>query len=128
MKCEVEKREDQAPVQTAQQQSWRKPWFTTSESEDGYLVEVYVPGVNKSGVEIAFEEDALDITARRSDAKTPEGWKALRREIAHEDYHLRLHLNVPVNTAAIKARVEDGVLSIELPKAEEAKPRKIAVS
>ncbi|QYY36354.1 Hsp20/alpha crystallin family protein [Ruficoccus sp. ZRK36] len=127
MKCEVEKRDEQTSVQHAQPQSWRKPWFTTSESEDGYLVEVYVPGVNKSGVEIGFEDDTLDITARRADAKTPEGWKALRREIPHEDYRLRLHLNVPVDGARIQARVEDGVLTLELPKAEEAKPRQISV-
>jgi HSP20 family protein len=128
MKCEVEKREEQTPVQTAQRQVYRKPWFTSSESEDGYLVEVYVPGVNKSGVEIAFEEDTLDITARRTASKAPDGWKALRREIPHEDYRLRLHLNVPVAADKISARVEDGVLTLELPKAEEAKPRKIAVS
>ncbi len=128
MKCDIEKREDQTPVQTAQRQSTRKPWFTTSESEDGYLVEVYVPGVNKSGVEIGFEDDTLDIRAHRTDTQTPEGWKALRREIPREDYHLRLHLNVPVDTARIQARVEDGVLTLELPKAEEAKPRKISVS
>ena len=128
MKCEVEKHEEKTPVQTAQRQSTRKPWFTTSESEDGFLVEVYVPGVNKSGVEISFEEDTLDIVARRTDATTPEGWKALRREIPREDYRLRLHLNVPVDASKIQALVEDGVLTLELPKAEEAKPRKITVS
>lgn len=126
MKCDVEK-QDTGGVQSTEPKTYRKPWFTTSASDEGYVVEVAVPGVNKNGVEITFEDDTLSITAHRTDTKVPEGWKPLRREIARQDYRLSLQVNVPVDPARISATVVDGVLTLELPKAEEAKPRSIEV-
>jgi len=124
MSTEIKEREN---VQNAEQKVYRKPWFTSSQSEDSYVVEVSIPGVSKNGVEIGYEDETLDIVAHRSDTQIPEGWKALRREISREDYRLRLQLNVPVDAEKITASVEDGVLTLTLPKAEEAKPRTIQV-
>ena len=58
----------------------------------------------------------------------PEGWRPLRRELTTGDFRLSLRLNVPVNEAKIKASVENGVLDLSLPKADEVKPRKIKIS
>jgi HSP20 family molecular chaperone IbpA len=49
-------------------------------------------------------------------------------ELNWDDYRLNLELNVRVNEAAISAQVTDGVLRLTLPKAEEAKPRRIEVA
>ncbi len=124
MSTQTQEREN---TQHAEQKAYRKPWFTSSQTDDSYVVEVNVPGVNKHGVEIGYEDDTLDITAHRADTQVPEGWKPLRREISREDYRLRLQLNVPIDAGKITAKVENGVLTLTLPKAEEAKPRSIEV-
>ncbi len=114
-------------VNKASEQNWLRPLYNVSESEDGFSVRVNLPGVSKEGVDLSLEEDVLTVTGSRTN-KVPEGWRALRRELPGGDYRLSLRLNVPVNEAKIKARVENGVLDLNLPKAEEVRPRKIKIS
>ncbi len=111
----------------ATSRAWRRPAYDVSEDAEGFHIRVSVPGVARSGVDISIEDEVLNIVATRSDA-LPEGWRALNRELPVGDYRLNLRLNVPINDAAVKARVEDGVLNLTLPKADEVKPRKIKVS
>lgn len=106
---------------------YRLPWYTIADQGGRYAVEVYIPGVSKSGVELSFDDGTLTILAHRTDNTVPEGWRTLRREISREDYRLVLEINVPVNVDDISAKVEDGILRLTLPKAEELKPRQIKV-
>ncbi|WOO41810.1 Hsp20/alpha crystallin family protein [Rubellicoccus peritrichatus] len=124
MNCQIQKNDNQ----TTDQKTYRRPAYNVNESEGAYTVEVFVPGVTKSGVEISLEDTTLSVVAKRPSQETPEGWKTLRREIASGDYRLQLEVNAPVNREGIAAKVEDGVLNITLPKAEEAKTRKIDVN
>lgn len=111
----------------ALEQNWLRPLYDVSENEDGFSVRVNLPGVSKNGVDISLEEDVLTVTGSRQ-SNVPKGWRPLRRELPHGDYRLSLQLNVPVNESKIEARVENGVLDLNLPKAEEVKPRKIKIS
>lgn len=111
----------------ADARTWRRPAYDVSENSDAFNVRVNLPGVNREGVDISIEDETLSITGTRT-GTTPEGWRPLRRELPDGDYRLNLRLNVPVNDEKIKARVENGVLDLTLPKADEVKPRKIKVS
>lgn len=124
MNCQIQKNDNN----TSTQQTYRRPAYNVNESESAYNVEVFVPGVKRAGVEISLEETTLSVVATRTSQETPEGWKALRREIAPGDYRLQLEVNAPVDRKSIAAKVEEGVLTITLPKAEEAKTRKIDVN
>lgn len=117
----------ETPVQKQAARNWRRPAYDVSESADAFNVRVNLPGVKRDGVDISIEEETLSITGTRTVA-APEGWRPLRRELPEGDYRLNLRLNIPVNDEKIKARVEDGVLDLTLPKADEVKPRKIKVS
>lgn len=118
-------------VQTQEKQfparNWQRPLYDVSENKDAFNVRVSLPGVNREGVDISLEDDTLTVVGTRA-LDVPEGWRPLRREITAGDYRLSLRLNVPVNEAKIKASVEDGVLDLSLPKADEVKPRKIKIS
>ena len=116
-----------APAPQADRKFWRKPRYEIWEAGDSYFVDVYVPGVKKHGVDISRDGDQIVISAERT-SRTQEGWKPLSREIPQADFRLVLEVNVPLNEDKIGAKLEDGVLRVELPKAEELKPRKIAVS
>jgi HSP20 family protein len=95
-------------------------------SEDSYEVRVELPGVRKDTVNVNLDKDILTIRAQRKPAAA-EGWKTLHRELRELDYALRLKVTAPVDDAALKAKLEDGVLTLTLPVKEAAKPRTIAV-
>ncbi len=115
-----------APAERNQQEFFLRPRYWVNESSDAYTIHVALPGVRKEGLEINLNDDALTITGRR-DRATPEGWKPLTRELRNDPYRLSVQLNVHVKEDNISAKLEDGILNLELPKAEEAKPRTITV-
>ncbi|MGZ0654630.1 Hsp20/alpha crystallin family protein [Coraliomargarita sp. W4R53] len=117
----------QAPEKQVTERNWQRPHYDVSENSDAFNVRVSLPGVNREGVDISLEDDTLTVIGTRNQ-NVPEAWRPLRREIKQGDYRLSLRLNVPVNEANIKAQVEDGVLDLSLPKADEVKLRKIQIS
>lgn len=121
------KNEEALEKKAASARTWRRPAYDVSENADAFKVRVNLPGVNREGVDISIEEETLSITGTRTGV-APKDWRPLRRELPDGDYRLNLRLNVPVNDEKIKARVEDGILDLTLPKADEVKPRKIKVS
>ncbi|MFP4166371.1 MAG: Hsp20/alpha crystallin family protein [Opitutales bacterium] len=124
---ELEKTKATDPARTgADRPAWRRPHYDISESAEGFEVRVVMPGVNRSGVDISVDGEMLNITGTRT-ASVPKEWRRLRREAQEGNYRLNLRLNVPVNADKISATVEDGILRLTLPKADEVKPRKIKV-
>lgn len=123
----LDTRPQQAGSTEAQTRHWRRPAYEVTEEAERFHIRVQLPGVNRSGVDISIEEELLCIEGTRNQT-LPETWRPLRRELPLGDYRLQLRLNVPINEAAIEAKVIDGVLDLTLPKADEVKPRKIQVS
>jgi HSP20 family protein len=104
----------------------RRPHFRVKSDKLGYDVLVDMPGVSRSGANVTLEKGTLTIEGNLTKS-VPEDWRSLRRESSKSDYALKLQLNVEVVEDAIKASAEDGVLTVRLPIAEEAKPRSIAI-
>lgn len=125
MNTAIQTTENSLPAE-AREQRYLKPSYDVSFDDHTYTVEVILPGVAKEGVEVAIEEDFLTITGHRQPILNP-AWKALHQEIPQADYRLKLQLNVFINADQIKAVTENGILTVTLPVAEEAKPRQIAV-
>ena len=121
----LQQQETQSP-QAARRQNWRQPFYNVRETQEGYDVAIHVPGVTKDGVDIHYEQGSLTVTATR-EPRFGEGWKALHRETPQADYRLNLEVSVPLDEDKIQAQVEDGVLTLHLPKAESVRPRKIEV-
>ncbi len=115
------------PEQQAEMHTWRRPRYDVSENDDAFDIKVSLPGVARDGVDISVDGENLSITGTRTTAP-PEAWRPLRRELPEGDYRLNLRLNVPIKEGKIHAQVENGVLDLILPKADEVKPRKIKVT
>jgi HSP20 family protein len=96
------------------------------ETKDAYRLEAEMPGVDKAGLDITLEANELTITGRRESYVT--NGAALYRESQPHDYRRVFELDPAINTSNIKARMDQGVLSLELPKSEQVKPKKIAVT
>jgi HSP20 family protein len=118
-------RENRNAVQRRAEQ-FVTPVASVVEDGDAYLLRVEMPGVNKEGLEISVENNELTITGRRDLAQI-EG-TLIHRESRTEDFRRVFELDPRVDTSKISARIDQGFLTLTLPKAEQVKPRKIAVS
>ncbi len=107
-------------------EQWIAPAATVLESEDGYTLEVEMPGVSKEGLEMWVENNELTIVGRRS-LPSVQG-TILHRESRRENFRRSFELDPSIDSSKISARIEQGVLTLSLPKAEQVKPRKITVS
>ena len=102
------------------------PVASVNEAPEGYTLELEMPGVSKEGLEISVENHELTIIGRKQVA-TPEG-TVIHRESRPHHYRRAFEIDPSIDTAKISARINQGVVTLTLPKAEEVKPRRIAVS
>jgi HSP20 family protein len=112
-------------VERAERQEFVAPEVNIFETRDGYVLEAEMPGVNKEGLEITLEGTEITITGRRHREQTP-GAPVLR-ERQEWDYRRVFELDPAIDTAKVSAKMDQGVLTLTLPKSERVKPRKIAV-
>jgi len=113
-------------VTTAEPRNFLIPPVDIRETKDGYALEAEMPGVTKDGLEVLLEGNELTIIGRRPKEATKA--EVLYRESSGRDYRRVFELDPAIDTAKINATIEQGVLTLHLPKAEEVKPRKIVVS
>lgn len=97
------------------------------ETDQALTVVMEMPGVDKGSVEISVENDVLTINGRVDFSKY-EGLQPLYTEYNIGNYSRSFELSSKIEQDAIKAELKDGVMKVVLPKAEKAKPRRIAVS
>ncbi len=103
-----------------------RPWTDICETENGVAIAVDMPGVGTDDVDITLEKRVLTIRGRRQ-AKQPEGYRLAYAEYEEGDYERVFSLSEEIDEANIKAAVHSGVLMLELPKVEPAKPKRIEV-
>lgn len=102
------------------------PPVNLHQDAEGYTLEVEMPGVGKDGVEITAGDGKLVIVGHRRTEE--DAGKAIYRERSARDYRRVFDLDPSIDTGTISAQVEQGLLTVQLRKAESAKPRKITVS
>lgn len=95
--------------------------------DDHYVLTADLPGVDPGSVDVDVDTGTLTISAHRT-ARSDDSAQWLANERFFGRYRRQLSLGDNVDTAAIKATYENGVLTVTIPVAERAKPRKIEVS
>ncbi len=113
------------PQSVDKERPFVSPSVNIVETKDGYLLEAEMPGVAKEGLEISLEDNVLTITGRRQPDPSV---SLLYRESNPVDYRRVFELDPSIETGKINARIEQGILTLTLPKAERVKPRRIAVN
>jgi HSP20 family protein len=96
------------------------------ETKDEYLLQADMPGVAKDDLEVLLEGNDLTIVGHRRQA-LPAG-DVLVAEIEPRDYRRSFVLDPMIDGSRITARIEHGVLTVQLPKAEAVKPRRIKIT
>ena len=98
-----------------------------SETEDGYRVRATLPGFKPDQVEVTVSDGVLSIEAKRSEEKTEENGRYLRREVFSGNYRRQLTLPRDVKAEDITADFENGVLTVQVPRAPKPQPVKVAI-
>jgi HSP20 family protein len=102
------------------------PPASVMESPEGYMLEIEMPGVKKDGLDISVENNELTIIGRRS-LPAVEG-TLIHRESRLENFRRTFELDPSIDADKINAKIDQGLVTLTLPKAEHVKPRKITVS
>jgi HSP20 family protein len=103
------------------------PALDVYEDKDQFTVVAELPGFKKDEVEISLHQGALTISGERKQESHGKD-EGLRSERYFGRFQRTVTLPAEVNAEGVRASLQDGILKIELPKAEEAKPKQIEVS
>ena len=101
------------------------PRVDIAEDKDAITLRADLPGVKKGDVDIDVRENVLTLTAR-VDA-LPEAWQAVYTEYPIGGYSRRFSLGEKIDQGKINAALDNGVLTLVLPKAEAHRPRKVEI-
>jgi len=96
------------------------------EEKDCYVLEVEMAGVGKQGLDVTVEGNELLIIGHRSDPPL-EGTPVVR-ESRSVVYRRAFELDPSIDTGKMVAKIDQGILTLTMPKAEQVKPRKIEVT
>ncbi len=96
-------------------------------NEDELIITAEVPGINPEGLDISVVGDSLTLKGSRDAEELEEGARYHRQERGYGNFSRTVQLPFPVEIDSVNAKFTNGVLEINLPRAEADKPRKIAV-
>jgi len=103
------------------------PTSDVYETSEALMVVMEVPGVERNNIEVALENDVLRVEAK-IDFSRYKGLEPVYTEYNVGHYARSFALSGGLDQNKIKAELQDGVLSIALPKTAEARPRRIAIN
>ncbi|MFP4228221.1 MAG: Hsp20/alpha crystallin family protein [Salinivenus sp.] len=104
------------------------PRMDLTESDDAYRLHVDLPGLKKTDVTIQVEDGRLTIRGERDEQTQREAENMLRTERMFGSFYRSIRLPKSIQEDKIKATFSNGVLGINVPKAEVSKPKHIAIS
>ena len=118
--------------------TWRRPqqapaavWYPPVdlfESKDSYLIRAELPGMSREDFNLELNEGVLTLSGERRGEEPAEGVEYRHSERLAGKFSRSFHLPQTVAQDGIKATYRDGILEVHVPKAEEAKPKKITVN
>lgn len=95
-------------------------------TEDGLVLRFDLPGIDPASIDVTVDRGVLTVGAKRTEEHT-EGEKAVVRERITGTFSRRVRLGDAADSAKVEAGYQDGVLTVRVPLAETAKPRKVEI-
>lgn len=122
-----EKKELEPTEERTEAGTFYSPYTDVYESADAVVVEMDMPGVERSAVDVRVDDNILTITGN-IDSEKYRGLEPIYTEYNIGNFTRRFTLSTKINAEAISARMADGVLTVQLPKAREAIAKRIEVA
>jgi HSP20 family protein len=104
------------------------PVLDVHEDKDNFVIRTELPGLRREDIDVSLHDGAVIISGERKVDAVKEGVEVHRQERYYGKFQRALTLPAPVAGDKVKAQYKDGVLTVTLPKVEEAKPKQITVS
>lgn len=104
------------------------PALDIYEEKDSFVVKAELPGMKKEEIEVSYHDGSLSLSGERKSETKHEDAEVYRAERFFGRFQRTVSLPATVAADKIKAAYKDGVLTVTLPKTEEAKPKQIDVS
>ena len=104
-----------------------KPAVDLHEDENGYFAVVEVPGLKKEDVKLSFADGVLTVKGNREKPQLQENTNVIHSERRFGEIERHFRISRDIDAEKISAEYEAGILTVALPKAEQAKPREIAI-
>lgn len=104
------------------------PALDVFDDKDNFVVTVELPGLKKEEINLSVHDGVLTISGERKHERDEKDGGAFRSERYFGKFQRSVTLPAAVDANKVAANYKDGVLTVELPKAEEAKPKQITVS
>jgi HSP20 family protein len=117
-------KDPQSREETRSQERYITPPVDIYETAEGLVVKADLPGVSQEGLDVRVENSLLTIRGQAAHAAPGD---PIYREYGLVNFFRQFELNERVDQSKISADLKHGVLTLNLPKSEEAKPRKIEV-
>jgi len=121
----------ESPADTDRGDQLLEGWFPAVdmyEDKDMLLVKAELPGMRKENIDISLHDGFLTLSGERKQEQKHEATGTYRAERWLGRFHRSISLPCQVEADKIKATYTDGVLTVTLPKAEEAKPKQIPIT
>jgi HSP20 family protein len=128
MSREMDRALNEAFAPNAKRGAFFTPAFDLSETQQEYVVEAELPGVKAEDVKLTLDGGVLTISGESRQERRTEEQSYHRVERSYGSFRRSLSLPRAVKADAISAELTDGILTVRIPKAEEAKPRQIPIS
>ena len=106
---------------------WRPP-VDIYETNEGIVLKVELPGVNKDDVSVEVKENVLTLKGERLLDPEIKDEHYYRKERSFGKFNRSFSLQEPIKPDLIKAGFKDGVLTVEVPRPEEERPKQITVN
>ena len=103
------------------------PAFDVYEEKDNFVVKAELPGLKKEDINVSLQDGSLIISGERKSETKGEGAEVYRAERYFGKFQRSVSLPTPVAANNVTAEYKDGILTVTLPKSEEAKPKQIEV-
>ena len=104
---------------TSKTNNYTLPAVNVRETEKAFEIEMAVPGFDKKDIQVEVDKDVLTISSSREESKAEESGEVRRTEFSYGHFERSFNIPEDANTDAIKAKTENGILYVELPKKEE---------
>jgi HSP20 family protein len=107
------------------QGAYFEPAVDIHETDEALIVQADVPGVDADGIETDLRDNLLTLSARVKPLESR--WKSVYREYETGNYIRQFRLGQHIDQSKISAELKEGVLTLVLPKADNARPRRIQI-
>jgi HSP20 family protein len=114
------------PVEAFRSGAWW-PAMDIAERENDVLVKAELPGMKADDIEISVQGNVLTISGEKKESTEDKRENYYHAERRYGSFRREVNLSSAVDVDKIKAEYHDGILTVTLPKTEQAKPKKISV-